>query len=434
MAQTAMDQSRAYQNELFSDAAQQVSQQGGATAFSAKPGGYLQFRYNANWRDDDNIQKGFSSGFQNARTRLNIGGNVFNEDWGYFVQFGWSDESYVDAPPDPVTGAPTTFGGFSSSGQTLLEDAYGTYKFGNGWNLKFGQFKDPFLREELVGDTAQLAMDRSVTNSAFTHGRSQGIQVGFEQESFRLFAALTDGLRTANTDFVSPAEADFAITARGEFMWAGAWKDADQFTSWQNSSFFGMVGAAASYQSGGSTFNTAQAPVPPGPQADPGDMSIMGVTADVTVKGNGWNAFAAGVMTISDPGTNSAPGTVIPYPGNGTPGGAGASTQTDFAILAQGGIFVAPQWELFGRADWIFPDSSRTVPGGPQGDDEMLTLGIGANYYISPDSQACKLTIQANYFVDSQSRGIAPSSTLTGLLGSNKDPQFGVSAQIQLVF
>ena len=195
-----------------------------------------------------------------------------------------------------------------------------------------------------------------------------------------------------------------------EYKWAGDWKRADEgFTSWQNSNFFGMVGAAAHYQTGGGTFNTSQAAVPPGPPADFADVDLFGFTADVTVKGSGWNAFAAAVMTVTDPGSNSVG--AIGYPGNGTGAGATASTQTDFGLIAQGGILVAPQWELFGRFDIVVPDSSRTVSGGPTLDDEMTTLTFGVNYYLCPDSHSAKFTAQLQYFLNKQTTGIAPAST-----------------------
>jgi hypothetical protein len=429
MAQSAMDQSRAYQNELFSDSARQVNKQGGG-AFSVKVGGYEQVRFSLNSRDDNTLDNDMAWGFSNARTRINFSGNVFSEDWGYFIQFGLGDDTAVGTPP-PAGG--------TNSGTTAigpgLEDAFITYNMGNGWGMKVGQFKLPFLREELVGDTEQLAVDRSVTNSAFTQGRSQGLQFSYAQESFRFMGAFSDGLRTANTDYVSPAEADFALTARGEFMWSGAWSQADGgFTSWQNQNFFGMVGAAFHYQAGGNSFNTGEGTVGPGnPSSNPSDFDIWGVTADVTVKGNGWNAFGAFVYTSTD-GGNPGVG-VVPYPGTGTPGGANAPSMDDFGIVLQGGVFVDAQWELFGRVDMIFPDSSRTPAGSPvKFDDEMTTLTFGVNHYISPNSHAAKFTAQLQYFLDKQATGIAPASTLHGLLGSAEDPQWTITAQLQLVF
>lgn len=426
MAQSTMDQSRALNNELFSDSARQVSQKA-AGAFTVNLHGYEQVRFSINSRDDATLDNDMAWGFSNARTRVNLSGNVFSEDWSYFIQLGAGDDTVVGAPP-ATGGAPGSSGPGGGNG-ALLEDAYIGYNFGNGWGMKVGQFKLPFLREELVGDTEQLAVDRSVTNATFTQGRSQGIQVSFAQDSFRFMGALSDGFRTANTDYVSPAEADLGVTARGEFMWSGAWSQADGFTSWQNQSFFGMVGAAAHYQTGGSSFNTAAGTVPTGTApADPADVQLFGLTADVTVKGNGWNAYGALVWTSTDGGDTPA-GTVVPYPGTGTAGGPGSNSMDDLGLVLQGGIFVAPQWELFGRFDSLIPDDSRTG-----NDDTFSTLTLGANYYITPESHALKFTAQLGYFLDKQDQGIAPANTLTGLLGSSQDSQYAVSAQLQLVF
>ena len=227
-AQT-LDQSRSYGKELLSDAATRTSSLAPAAQdFTPAVHGYEQFRFNWNSRDDNGLDANDNDqtvGFQNARTRLNVSGNIASENWGYFVGFGWG--------PD---------------GDTVFEDAYGWYKMGNGWSLKWGQFKLPLFREELVGDTNQLFIDRSVVNSTFSQGRSQGVQFAYEGDQFRFAGAFSDGLQTANTDYTSGSEADFGLTARGEYKWAGDWKQAKDFTSFQNSEYFGMVGAALHYQ------------------------------------------------------------------------------------------------------------------------------------------------------------------------------------------
>lgn len=379
MAQSATDQSRAYANELISDSSVRTSSLAAAPAFTPKLGGYEQARYVFNNRDnstplDANNNKS-TLGFENARTRLNVQGNIFSEDWGYFIQFGFGD---------------------AQSG-AFLEDAYGTYKIGNGWDLMWGQFKLPFSKEQLVGDTGQLAIERSVMDSIFSQGRSQGIQVQYSADAFRVQAALSDGINTANTDYTSAAEADIAVTGRGEYKWAGDWKQYNEFTGWQNNQFFGAVGGAIHYQSGGSTVNTV-------------DTSLTAVEVDCMVKGNGWNAFAEVVYAHNDP--------------NG-------GTQTDnFGVVLQGGIFVAAQWEVFGRVDSITFDSALSP-----NDDTFNTLTAGVNYYITPDSQALKFTAELEYFLTKFSNSSAPASTMTGLLGPcDKSGQFMVAAQLQMVF
>ncbi len=392
-AQT-MDQSRSLSNELLADASTRTSSLAPAAQdFTPAVHGYEQFRFMWNSRDEDGLDvnnNNQTEGFQNARTRLNVSGNIANENWGYFIQFGFGDiESSSSFSPGSS---------FSSSSGAFLEDAYGWYKMGNGWSLKFGQFKLPLYREELVGDTYQLFMDRSVSNSFFSQGRSQGVQASYEGDTFHFAVALSDGLRSANTDFNSGAESDYAITGRGEWKWAGDWKQAKDFTSFQNSEYFGMVGGAIHWQNGGNTVNTA-------------DASDLAATVDVSLEGNGWNAFAAFMYNRLDPNAGNK--------------------LSDMAFLVQGGIFVAADWELVAGWDLIIPDNNY----GTGVENNFNSLRIGANHYIIPESHALKVSIDFTYFIDVQSEcAIAIPNTATGLLPSTHDRQWVLGGQIQMTF
>src|SRR5690606_7815742 len=102
--------------------------------------------------------------------------------------------------------------------------------------LKFGQFKSPFLYEELVSSGSQPLVDRSFTHSYFSQGRSQGISfiyAGNEEDDYRVEANFSDGFNSANTGFASPMEADFAIGGRFDYKVSGAWSDFKDFTSTQ---------------------------------------------------------------------------------------------------------------------------------------------------------------------------------------------------------
>src|SRR5262245_3598717 len=107
-AQT-LDQSRANQAELLSAASARTSSLAPqAQDFTVNVHGYEQFRFNWNSRDDEGLDPDDNDqtiGFQNARTRLNFSGNIANENWGYFIQFGFGDPQ---------------------GGGAFLEDAYGT--------------------------------------------------------------------------------------------------------------------------------------------------------------------------------------------------------------------------------------------------------------------------------------------------------------------
>jgi hypothetical protein len=373
---TNLDQGRALDRDLMADAAGRTNSLAqGDREFTVNLHGYTQFRYNINQRDDEALDEDLTIGFQNARTAINLSGNIANENWGYFIQFLFSDAQ--------------------GGGSAELQDAYATYRAGNGWRWTFGQFKLPLFREEYVGDQYLLFADRSVNNSVFNQSRSQGIMVDFETDNIQFFGAFSDGLGTANTDFNSGAEADWAATARLNYKFAGAWKQARDFTSFQNSDYFGMVGVAGHYQDGGETFATT-------------DARRIDATIDASIEGNGWNVFAAGMWNNMEPEV-------------------GDDTDT-FGFIIQGGVFVAPQWEIIGSFDMVLPDDDETDA------DEFSTIRVGFNYYMVPDSHALKATVDFSYFLDNPSESIVPASTLTGLLNSDEDGQWNLRAQLQWLF
>lgn len=395
LAQSAnLDESRAYQAELLADAQGRTSLlQAGTSGYDGKfflasadgnyrlnVGGQVQFRYTiANAEEDDNgdDDEDTAIGFSLPRTRLNFSGNLFNPNFTYYIQGDFDRDG----------------------GEFGLLDAFGKYQFQNNWSVRFGQFKLPLLREELVSSKYQLAVDRSVVNSIFGQGRSQGIEFGFQQENFRGAFAFSDGVGTANTDYVSGVEADYALTGRVEFKWAGAWSQFEDFTSWTNSDFAGMVGGAIHWQDGGETIGTS-------------DTELLQYTIDASIEGNGWNVFGAFI------------------------GAHGENDETDsdfdtFGVVVQGGIFVQEQTELFARYDVVIPDDDDDNGGD---DDPFNTLTAGVNYYFIPRSHAAKFTADFAYFFDEMAdSGVSPNSNV-GLLPSDDDGNWALRLQMQILF
>ena len=370
------DPARSWAGELGAEAGAHTSTLRAADG-GPKVGGYMLFRYLLNSRDDSAIVEDTTNGFQTSKFKLSVSGDA-GDYWSYSL-----------------------LGNFShSSGVFGLQDAVVTYKVhdvDDRWSVRAGQFKLPLLREELILDTTQLAVDRSATNSVFTQNRSQGIELRYAGESTRFFAALSDGLSTLNSDFDSAAEADYAFTGRCEWMFAGGdWARFTDFTSFKGSAYAGLLGGAAHFQSGGDTFATG------GTTTDAGQVEVTG---DVQVEGDGWNAFGAVVFRTVDPA-------------------AGSSTD-DLGFVAQGGWMFGDHWEVFGRWDSVIPDD-------PAEDFSTLTLGV--NYYVVPASHAVKFTVDAQYFLDEQSASIVPASTLVGLLPSAEDGQWVLRVQAQVRF
>ncbi|HYF15637.1 MAG TPA: porin [Phycisphaerales bacterium] len=341
-------------------------------------GGFMQFRLLGNFRDSDTAgdQDDFTSGFVGARTRLVFRGNLTDE-LGFYLQGD----------------------GRSSDGTFILLDAFGDWKVNDQTKVRWGQFEDLFLKEEVVSDTGQTAVEQSTFNSVFTAGRVQGVGVAWTGDRGRFFGSFNDGARTLNTNFTSGAEADYGLTARGEFRWgAGDWKQFDRFASWRGSEYAGMLGGAVRWQSGGETGGTA-------------DTDALSFTIDAMAKGNGWHVFGAFGGRDSDVG--------------------GGADRTDLGFMAHGGYFFTEQLEGFARYSHIIPDDDAGAAS-----DEFKDVTVGASYYVFPESNTLKLTGDVVYYLDDRagSADVVPTATAAGFLGDSEDGEVAVRFQAQVVF
>jgi hypothetical protein len=379
------DEVRAIVAEMIADADTRSSllQSGSAghdgDFFLASPGGdfrleidgQIQFRYIANFGDDDGeLGEDFESGFQTRRTKLAFSGQVY-ERFGFKIQ-----------------------GAFDRDGGDMgLEDAFVTYDMGDGWELLWGQFKAPFLREELVSSKRQLAVDRSLVNETFNQDRSQGVQLGYESDDWTFAIAFTDGFNSDNTDFNNDGGVDYAFTGRGQYKFAGTWRDFRDFTAASGQEFGGLIGVAGHWEGG--------------EDASDEDFDFWAWTADVSLEGDGWNVFGAAVGAYTDADDNDT---------------------DDYGFVVQGGILIPEtDWELFGRYDVILPDDDR------DGDDEFSTITLGANYYIH--SHAAKFTVDVVWFLDTPTDNeLVGTNTGVGLLNDDDDNQFAIRGQFQLLF
>ncbi len=393
----AQGDTAALERELLADAGARASFQAGGVGghdgkfFLASPDGAFrlnvrgqsQFRYNMNFRDVEDPDEEFSNGFNARRTKLEFSGNVMG-DWNYkFV------------------------GAFDRDGGAFeLEDAILDYEFDNGFTVAWGQFKLPFLREESVSSKYQLAADRSVANEVFNQDRSQLVQLGYESESFRVFGAVSDGFKTANSPYYSTAEADVALTGRGEFRFGEAsWKVHEDFTSFREGAAGGLVGAAIHWETFGSTANTDTFAGTPA-----SEMDMFSYTVDVGYEGGGWNLFGAFVGRVVDPD--------------------GGDSSDDFGALVQGGLFVTETTEVFARWDAVFPDDELAAG------EDFHTLTFGANHYFIAGSHAAKFTADLQWFLNNQaeSSSIVRVNEGIGLAPASEDGEIALRLQMQLLF
>ena len=430
----AAETTPAYQSELRADAGSRTSLlQSGATAghnsngffigsgdgnYNLYVGGYTQFTYSLNFRDggDDgplgSDSEDLTNGFDAKRTRLIFQGNVLNPNLSFYIQGAFEGDNSSD-----------------SSGGFELLDAYGNYDFDNGWGVKWGQFKAPYNREELVDPRHTLASDTSVVNAVFNAGRTQGVALHYRGDNLGFVGSLNDGASTSNTPYWTGAsdpilssafggpielEADFSVTGRVEYMFAGQWERFEDFTSFRNSDDIAvLLGGAAHYQHGGDTAGFTPAGVGGGTELAFTEYDLFLYTIDISVEGNGWNLFGAFIGRTVDPD--------------------GVDSANDFGFVVQGGFFLADQFELFARWDAVYADDDAYGSS-----DDFNTFTFGGNYYFVPESHAAKLTVEASYFIDTVSDNplvlpTAPSST-TGLVPDTDDGQWVLRGQMQLVF
>lgn len=395
------DAARAYQSELLSDAALRTSwsQNAGGAGFVNNRfslydadktnlfwvGAQLQFRYTANFRQDDSATDAndeFTHGFSERRTRLRFGGNVWDKNLTYFVHI---ESSRTD-------------------GSWTLLDGFGQYRWSNGFGVRWGQFKAPFMREELVADSVTLMVETSTVHNVFTIGRTQGVQLDYTKGNVRFLGAFTDGPNSVRTDFDSARETDIAFTGRLDYLFRGEdFKRFDDMTSFRGSTYSGGVALAGHYDSGGETGGTL-------------DRERFQGLVETYVEGSGFNAMIAGIWRRFEDDSI-----------------ADTEAFDDWGIEVQGGYFVTDQVELIARYDVVLMDGDRSAP--PDGDDSFHTVAAGFNYYISPESQAVKLTCDLQYFFNPElDLEIVNPTTTTGLLRDSDDGQIAFRAQMQVQF
>ena len=406
LAQQSTDEVRAVVSEMMSDAESRTSLLAAGDAghdgkffiagdgFRLNVGGQIQFRYLVDVRDNDSgNDDDFSNGFQTRRTKLDFNGEV-NKDWFFRVLIAANRDE----------------------GNVGLEEAFAGYKFANGVKARVGQFKLPMLREELVSSSRQLAVERSLVNEVFTQDRSQGIELAYATEMWRIAGAFSDGLDSENTDFndsgatsglplVVRGEAEYALTARAEFMISGNdWKIWDDFTARKGQDFGFLLGVAAHYQT------STQTPAPTDVDTD-----VLQATLDASLEGDSWNIFGAFIYRWEEQSAL----------------GAGETDLSDMGFVLQGGWRFAENTEVFARWDGLLIDEDRF--GG--GEDSFSFITIGLNQYYA--GHAAKATLDVVYALEETSNlittGVLPN-TGSGLLGDVEEGEFVFRAQFQLLF
>jgi outer membrane murein-binding lipoprotein Lpp len=352
-------------------------------------------------------------GFQVRRAKVRFQGNVIDKTWHYQVN-----------------------GDFMEGGQAgtfNLQEAMITHDVNDNLSVTFGRYKVPFLREELVSSSNQLAVERSLVNEYFTADRAIGVDVMYKTDSWTLEGAFNNGAQTAyqgngnlgnaltGADYTSSANnpTKWAVQGRFQYKLSGDWSDFDSFTSSpddENAMMIGVAGMAQQWNG-----NAAGNVQPLAQIAD--SSSVWGVTADFSAKFAGFSLFGAAVYQRFE-----------------AKGSAGQSnTVNPWGFVGQAGYSFTDQWEVFGRFSWANNRGLGNVASG---------TGIPANNALTAEAKLALLTVGVNYFINDNVKftadwGINMNNSLngawvnqadTGWRSTAKSSEWVLRAQLQLLF
>lgn len=429
--------------DVLADASTRTSLQAdGATAgwdngfFIASPdgsfrlniGGEIQFRFAYNRRDvpaGSVVPAGTSSesdqwGFENRRTKLIFAGHVIDPTVTYLVQVQF-DRSY---------------GNNAAEANSSLEYVWFQKAFEGGWSVRAGQFKAPFLREELVGTMRQQAIDRSLINHVFSAYHAQGVQLAWEGEAVRIYGAYTAEMRanatnpvsgialagntlsSSNTSF-NAVPTDYAFSGRAEWKVAGSWRQFRNISSPRGNEFGLLLGVSGMAQALRDQTAANQA------------SSMWGVTADATMQFSGVSFFTYGVyrgVTLNGE---------LP-----TRGGGSDDRLEQWGVLVQAGVFLVDDLELYLRYELGNTDTDQyrtqaSALGATY--EEASLLSVGVNFFpLGVKEQRVRwssdigVAFEALGDFSSSGANWLPDATTPG--GSTERSQFVIRSQLSFIF
>jgi hypothetical protein len=281
--------------------------------------------------------QGKTNSFQIRRARVFFTGNAFTPDLTYRIEFEFAFGATNNVSEAVAFTGPN------------LRDAYVNYDFGNGIEIKGGQFKVPFSLDELIGDTSQQFIDRSISNDAFSFNRDLGVDLHgrlFDRKfEYHLFA-MNEGTNqnTANNNNEMLFGGRFVYNILGDHGYTSG--DSGHSENPQL-----MVGTAAN-------FNRVGAPAA-------ADQSVISATGDIAFRYKGFSTIGAGY-----------------YMRNQT-----ASTNT-LGFLGQVGYFIiSKHLEAAARFTGVIPTTAGVTNG--------YEAGGGLGYYF----KGHRLKIMSDYAI-----------------------------------
>ncbi len=351
--------------------------------------GQLQFRWMWNFHDEGDHHR---RGFEFTRTKFTFRGHVFNPDLTFLIRTDMTRNE-----PGLVTGL------------YFIRDAWFRYRINNEWTVRFGRFKLPFTREELVPSQYQQAVERSLVNESMNLGRNDGIEFTYADRTKKIMLMYSEGALDSLGGFgiagqqggvtnmtASTGDVEYALTGRAEYLLAGSWQQFADFTSPLGEEFGMMVGGAVHWEesesTGGFSFGRDET-------------RWYAATLDASIEWGGANFFASGAWHYVDAPTFHAQA---------------------WGWVVQAGAYFTPKLEFFARWEYGWWDTAVTRF------QDLNMLSIGANYYF--DGHDLKLTADIGFGASVISDAWDSDITQWRAEGGGSDPQIVFRTQFQLLF
>lgn len=344
----------------------------------------VQFRYLLDNQDQQDAQDDLTVGFENSRTRVGLKGTLPDKNLSYFMWFG-----------------------FTGSGSSLLLDAWAKWQINDDMALRVGQFKLPTWQEWTVSETRQTFVERSVLDARFAQLYSQGVELTWTQDKFRVIGAFSDGLRSWNDN--SPGQ-QWGLSARAELLVEGTFDQRGDFQSFRDEDPSLIFGLAGHIQDGGTLAGAGGASI------YTNDTKISQWTADMQWGFGGWSIFAAIIGNYEE-----------------RPGGV---DYDQYGFLAQVQAFVTDDIEIFARYEWGDLDTQAAAfavanPGATT-NEELSLLTVGATRFFA--GHAFKLTGDLGVAFDEVSGAWGGGSRGWQGDDAGAGSQFLFRAQLQALF
>lgn len=337
--------------------------------FSMSPCVFVQFRYNANTREDHKHDQSAQTddGFELRRMKLSLEGHLFSPDFTYFFLIA------IDR----------------HTGDFVNEELSVRYHFAKNWSLWLGQYKENITQEQAVSAKKILAVDRSLMNELINQGESfvQGVQIEYDDlRDFRALLGFTDGYSSRNTNFRDPPvnPFNFGVNGRVVYKFFGDGSSSLDFTPLGNKR--PMLAASAA-------FDFSQS----------GDANVIRHGADLHWENDVFTVFGGGLARYTSRGDGS--------------------DSYDWGLMTQAVFLINSSWDCFARYDFTHLDHP-SVARGARNDYQEITVGV--NCYFK--SHFAKITADLLYFPN----GAPTNLDGAAILASDQD-QWVIRAQFQLV-